>query len=121
MILILGTCVLLDVIRELCFKIGVDRSAETPLAGQPHGIWPLSQTHLWMAGGAAVWACELYLYLLALAQVPLSVAFPVLSLTYAAAPIAAVILLKERMPIRRAFGVALVTTGVIAVGQAGLA
>ena len=63
---------------------------------------------------------ESVVWLLVLEQAPLSIAFPIMSLTYAATPIAAALVLEERLTRRQAIGAALVTLGAVLVSISDL-
>lgn len=119
LILTLFACVLLDVARELCFKCATMQTAATgPNHPSVAAAWPSIAALLWMGLGAGLWAAELYLYLSLLTKLPLNIAFPMMSLTYAAVPLFAWVLLGEAISLRRWLGIGLVTAGVVAVGSA---
>jgi len=50
----------------------------------------------------------------------LSLAYPVMTLTYACVPVAGLILLRETMSSRQKLGAALIFAGVVCVGASGL-
>jgi undecaprenyl phosphate-alpha-L-ara4N flippase subunit ArnE len=109
---LLAFCIALEVMRELCFKAAADDSGEggyfAALARRPV---------LWL--GLTAWAVEVVAWVAVLQRAPLTIAFPIMTVTYAAIPIAGHWLLKERLSARQSAGAALVAVGVICVGVAG--
>jgi multidrug transporter EmrE-like cation transporter len=101
-------CVLAETGRELCFKYG----ATSVL------LKTLQQPVIWI--GILFWAFELVMWTRVLEQVALSVAFPLMALSYAAIAFAGAVLFKETINLRHALGIVLVTAGVICVGATGL-
>lgn len=108
-------CICAEVAREICFKLGASRSAperdgyflrvvRTPL------IW----------GGIVLWGLEAVAWVAVLGMLPLSVAFPIATLTYAAVPVTGVLLLRERLSRGQMAGAVLVTTGAVWIGWGGL-
>lgn len=121
LIWLLALCVALDVGRELCFKqctIVLAQIATTPSRGAIQ-FYPKAAI-VWGAAGAGVWLSEILLYALVLTNVALSKAFPILSLTYAATPVAARLLLGEHVDPRRWLGILLVTIGVAMIAATGI-
>jgi drug/metabolite transporter (DMT)-like permease len=112
--LLIVPCVLAEVLRELCFKIGA-RHASAAQAGYALAI--AQQPVVWL--GIGCWVAELVLWLLVLQVLPLGVAFPLMALTYAAVPLAGVVLLGERLNGSQLAGVVLVAIGVACVGLSG--
>ena len=111
---LLSFCVPAEAARELCYKRAVDD------AGHLGGLWPhlLARPLLW--AGLALWAAELVAWVLTLQRLPLEVAFPLMALSYAAIPLAAHWVLRERLDRRQWTGVALITLGAALVGVAGV-
>jgi len=106
-------CVLADSGRELNFKaasLRADRGAY--LASL------LVHPFLWL--GLMLWAVEVVAWLLVLEHVPLTVAFPVMSLTYAVTPIAARFILNETLNSGQKTGAILVAVGVLVVSLSEL-
>ncbi|HEX7948373.1 MAG TPA: permease [Phenylobacterium sp.] len=101
-------CVLTEVGTQLNFKAASEATRpESPvlsLFGQPL---------LWV--GVLLWAIEVVAWLLVLQHAPLVIAFPVMSLTYAATPLAARLVLQERLSRGQALGAGLVALGVLIV------
>lgn len=112
-LLLLGLCVLAEIARELSFKraaLGANASASyvRGLAAQPL---------LWL--GVALWAIEVVSWILVLEHAPLSLAYPVMTLTYAGVPLGGAWLLRERLTRAQMAGAALVALGVAIVAVAG--
>ena len=121
LMLLLAACVGLDVARELCFKQGAQFG---DIVGHPGGtgrrVAGIPVQTVWVLVGFVFWSVEILGWTLVLAQLPLTVAFPIMSLTYAATPLASWLLLGDIITPRRWAGIGLVTAGVAIVGSAGL-
>ena len=106
-------CVLAEVGTQLNFKAASDaarpQSPVRSLFGQPL---------LWV--GVMLWAIEVVAWLLVLEHAPLVIAFPMMSLTYAATPFAARLVLEERLSRGQAMGAGLVALGVLIVSLSDL-
>jgi len=103
-------CILTEVGREVCFKFAADRAPD---------MWrTLLLPITWL--GVMFWAVELFCWMLVLEQVPLSIAFPLMALSYAAMVVAGALFFSEKINQRHAFGVSLITIGVVCVGLTGL-
>ncbi|MFF0952288.1 EamA family transporter [Rhizobium leguminosarum] len=101
-------CILAETGRELCFKHGAKRVlAET-----------LRKPVIWL--GITFWGFELVMWTRVLEEVALSVAFPLMALSYAAIAFAGAAIFKETINLRHALGIVLVTLGVVCVGATGL-
>lgn len=107
---LLAFCVASETTQQLCFKIGVDRAGEGARSA-------LLQPLVWI--GVVIWIVEALAWMRVLVGVPLSVAYPVMTLTYVGVPIAGVLLLKEKLSLRQALGAAFVAAGVACVALAG--
>lgn len=106
-------CVVAEVGSQLNFKAAagaLDRSR--PVTSL------LRQALLWL--GILLWAVEVVAWLDVLAHAPLTVAYPVMMLTYAATPLMAALALNERFTRRHALGAALVASGALAISLADL-
>ena len=107
-IVLLLTCVVAEVAYQLSFKTVADRADP-----DRHLRSVASQPLLWF--GVALWAIEVVVWLAVLQSVPLDIAYPVMTLTYAAVPIAGVVALKEKMSTSQVAGATLIFAGVICV------
>jgi undecaprenyl phosphate-alpha-L-ara4N flippase subunit ArnE len=101
-------CIVTEAGRELCFKYAAMRQDRHFL------LLPVT----WL--GIGFWAVELVTWTAVLAWVPLSIAFPLMALSYVALALGAAALFKERIDRRRAIGIALITGGVLCIGAGGL-
>lgn len=114
---LIAACLVLDVTRELLFKMGA--SQEQPLPFQALGVPVLRGRHGCIVLGVLVWAVELVLWAQVLARVPLNIAVPIMSATYALVPLAAAVVLAEQINMRRWFAIGLITSGAVMVGATG--
>lgn len=106
---LIGFCVLTEAARELCFK----RAAhETPL------FKAILKPSAW--AGIIFWGIEIVAWTIVLEHVPLSVAFPLMALTYITIVLAGTFILREPLSFRQAIGACLITAGVACVGVTGL-
>lgn len=101
-------CILAETGRELCFKLGAEGTLFQALA----------RPVVWL--GILFWAVELLAWTRVLEKVALSVAFPLMALSYAVIAAASAIVFKEMINLRHALGIGLVTIGVVCVGATGL-
>lgn len=107
-IILLLFCVLADAGRELNFKAAsLQADPAAPLVSL------FRHPLLWV--GLLLWAVEVVAWILALAKVPLTTAFPIMALTYALTPLAARFALGERLGRSQKAGAALVALGVLVV------
>lgn len=113
--------VALGVSGELLFKTGIGQVPTLDLTGIPgiaSSVLAILSNPLILAGfvcygiGAVCW-------IFALSQLDLSYAYPMYALMYAFIPIAAMVFLKEQIPVGRWVGIALIVTGVVIVFQVG--
>jgi len=111
---LLAFCVLAEVIQQMSFKTGASRAADHGRLNAGILVQPL----IWL--GVAIWAVEIIAWTVVLEHTPLSLAYPVMTLSYAAIPLASFVLLRERMSRRQRIGAALVAAGVLCVGISGL-
>ena len=119
LILLLMACVALDVTRELCFKTGA--RASVAMTGGPASQGSHFNAAVgWSVAGAVFWGIEILGWAAVLSKLPLNVAFPLMSLTYAATPLASWLVLGDAISRRRWLGIALVTAGVMIVGASGI-
>jgi undecaprenyl phosphate-alpha-L-ara4N flippase subunit ArnE len=102
-------CVLAETAREVCFK---QVASDSPV------LTTLTKPLTWL--GIAFWAIELLAWTVVLGRVPLTVAFPLMALSYVAIVIAGAVIFRENINLRHAAGVFLVTAGVACVGATGL-
>ena len=113
-LLLLAFCVIAEVTRELCFKWAATHSA--PEA--PGYVRRLLHRPLTWAG-FGLWAVEAVAWIAVLGHLPLGVAFPVMTVSYAAVPLAGVLVLGERLNRSQIAGAALVAVGAGCIGWTG--
>jgi drug/metabolite transporter (DMT)-like permease len=114
-LILLASCILAEVIRELCFKLAadpLDRALAVRNWGSAMGI-PL----LWV--GISLWVVETLLWIAALQHVPLGVGYPIRAISYAVIPLMGWLLLREKLGRSQIAGVVLVTAGVTCIGLSG--
>jgi undecaprenyl phosphate-alpha-L-ara4N flippase subunit ArnE len=110
---LLAFCVMAESVQQTCFKAGSNRAA-------PHRnpiLDALTQPLIWT--GIALWAAEVIAWIFVLQRAPLSLAYPVMTLTYVGVPLAGMLVLGERPSRRQMAGAALVATGVACVALWG--
>ncbi|WP_339473633.1 EamA family transporter [Pseudomonas sp. RL_5y_Pfl2_69] len=111
--------IVLDVMGQLCFKIGLDRLPELEGGFRLNAFWGqvFNAPMLWAGIGAYV--IEFFVWLEALSRAPLSVLFPAAALAYCGAVLAGKVFLGEHVSRRRWLGTLVITLGVMLVCIAG--
>jgi drug/metabolite transporter (DMT)-like permease len=107
-------CITAETVQQLSFKSGADRAA----AGTNLLRSVLTQPLIWL--GVALWVIESIAWIRVLERVPLSMAYPIMTLSYATVPLAGVLALRERMSRRQLAGAALIFAGVVCIALSGL-
>jgi len=102
-------CVVAETAREVCFKQSASDGAALSVLAKPI---------TWL--GILLWAVELFSWTAVLEHVPLTIAFPLMALSYVVIVFAGAVIFKENINLRHATGVFLVTAGVVCVGVTGL-
>lgn len=110
---LLAFCIVAETIQQLSFKTGSARAEAAGRFVRGVAVQPL----IWL--GVGLWIVESIAWVLVLQRSPLSLAYPVMTLTYATVPLASLVLLRERLSGRQMLGAALIFGGVLAVGLAG--
>lgn len=105
--------VLLEGIAQLAFKRGT--SVAHGATGETWGYWRGIATSPWIAAGVVLYAAEIVCWVGALHDVPLSIAFPALSLNYVVVVLGAHWWLGERVDRRSAIAIGLIVCGVALV------
>jgi drug/metabolite transporter (DMT)-like permease len=106
---LIGFCVFAEAAREVCFKQAANHTALLKAMMKPM---------TWL--GIFFWGIELVAWTVVLEHVPLSIAFPLMALTYLAIVLAGALILQEPVNMRQAVGACLITAGVACVGATGL-
>jgi undecaprenyl phosphate-alpha-L-ara4N flippase subunit ArnE len=110
--LLLIFCIAAETCQQLAFKAGSDRVGE---AAGFSGI--LRQPLVWI--GVGIWVIEMLAWVMVLRQAPLSIAYPMMTLSYVGVPAMGVLLLGERMSRRQVGGALLIAFGVLCVALSG--
>ncbi len=110
---LLALCVLAETGTELGFKA----AASAASTERNFAVSLIRKPLLWVA--IILGAGEIVLWILVLQSAPLHIAYPVISLVYVTVPAAGMLLLRERMSRRQAFGALLIAAGVACVGLSG--
>ncbi len=108
-------CVAAEVSRELCFKVAAMR-CEPQRTGYARRL--ARRPLVW--AGIGLWTAEVFAWVIVLGSMPLSVAFPIMTLGYAAVPLAGMAVLGERLNRVQITGAALVALGVGCIGWSQL-
>lgn len=109
MALLISFCIVTEAARELCFKA----AAHTPTFVQT-----IAKPIVWM--GIILWAVELVAWINVIEHVPLSIAFPLMALSYVSILLASAVIFQEHINKRHAIGALLITVGVACVGVTGI-
>ena len=109
---LIAFCILAEIGVQLNFKAAAD-GAQGP---SPFAV--AAQPLLWF--GLTLWAAEVTAWILVLQRTPLAIAYPIMTLNFAAIPIASALVLRERLTRRQTLGAALVAAGVLCVALSGI-
>jgi small multidrug resistance pump len=99
--------ILLGVLGQVALKAGAERS--TGMVGQFLDPFTI--------GGFAVYALAAILYIIAIKRIPISLAFPSVSLSYVAVAIIAHLLWGEPLGVPQFAGIALIAGGILLLHQ----
>jgi drug/metabolite transporter (DMT)-like permease len=110
MLALIGFCILAETVREVCFKQAARGAASF--------LQSLIKPAIWV--GLVFWGVELLAWMAVLERVALSIAFPLMALSYVVTVFAAAVFLNEAVSFRHAAGASLITAGVMCVGATGL-
>ena len=110
---LLTFCIAAETVQQLSFKVGSGRAEASP--SFVRGV--LGQPLIWI--GVGLWVVESIAWVLVLQKSPLSMAYPVMTLSYATVPLAGLVLLRERMSRRQMLGAGLIFGGVLLVAVSG--
>ena len=108
-----------DVVGQVFFKLGADRlpGYQSGAAGQ---FVSRLMSNRWLLAGIATFAFETIIWLKILAEVPLSVAFPIASLNFIGVTLASRVLFGEVVGTVQWLGCLLVTMGVAILAGASV-
>jgi undecaprenyl phosphate-alpha-L-ara4N flippase subunit ArnE len=111
---LLAFCVAAEGVQQICFKAGSNRSTPDSRPVMATLLQPL----IW--AGVGIWAVEVVVWIFVLQRAPLSLAYPVMTLTYVSIPLGGMLILRERPSRRQMAGAALIALGVTCVSLSGL-
>ena len=112
------TSVALNAVAQLLLKQGMLSVArfEQDLAGLT-ALLPRAALNPFVIGGVGCYVLSFWLWLLVLARVEVSAAYPFLSIGFVIAAIAGYLLLNESLGLERILGIALICGGVILISR----
>ena len=105
-------CALCEALGQVCFKLSALHSRH---GVDPWGVIRGSIQNHWMLCGTACFLTEAAIWTIALTKLPLSIAFPVGSVSFVFVALLSFLLLKERVNKRKWAGIALILAGVVLV------
>ncbi|MFJ2712140.1 transporter [Pseudomonas sp. NPDC087346] len=114
-IVLVALSIVLDVIGQLCFKLGLDRLPQLEGDFRLQAFWGqvFNAPLLW--GGIGAYAIEFFVWIDALSRAPLSLLFPAAALAYCGVVLAGKLVLGETVSRRRWLGTLVITAGVMLV------
>ncbi len=110
--------VLLNAVAQLLLKAGTTRVGEFAFSMEnlvPVGTRLAASPHI--VGGLACYVVSVVVWILALSRVPVSVAYPMLSVGYVVNALAAWYLFGESITIQKLVGIAFIIVGVFLVAR----
>jgi len=123
-ILLLTIAILTEIAREICLKMGADKSHNeskakkaTRFFGASYLSGVIGSPIIWL--GFLFWFVEIISWVMVLARVPLNIAFPMMSLYYCGTVLAGKFILGEKISTRKWVGVISITIGVAIIGSIG--
>ena len=119
-LLLLIPAILLSTTGELLFKIGMNRVGSFEFTSAAvRGVLPriVRNPYIWV--GFLGFGLGAVFWLAVLSRVPLSLAYPILALSYFVVVIEAWLFLHERVTWKRMLGVTVIVVGVVIVGLSG--
>lgn len=114
-LLVIIAAVGLEVLGQLCFKLGTSSVAHALAGPGILAYWGAILSNTWVLVGVGAYAVEIVVGLAALCLAPLSVVFPLLSLSYCGVAVGSHLLLGERLRSRSVVAILLITLGAILV------
>ncbi len=119
-LLLILPAILLSTTGELLFKIGMNRIGGFEFSGSAiRSVIPrvLRNPYIWL--GFIGFGLGAVFWLAVLSRVPLSIAYPLLALSYFVVVVEAWLFLHERVTWKRMLGVTVIVIGVVVVGVSG--
>ena len=106
------TGVMLNAVAQLLLKAGARTVAGLPVSFADAGVLAGRLIHSGpIFGGLACYAVSVVVWILALSRVPVSVAYPMLSIGYVVNLLAARVLFAEQITLQRVAGVGVIVAG----------
>lgn len=119
-LLLLIPAILLSTTGELLFKIGMNRIGSFEFSTRAiRQVLPRILFNPLIILGFLGFGLGAVFWLAVLSRVPLSLAYPILALSYFVVVVEARLFLRERVTWKRMLGVAIVVVGVVVVGVSG--
>ena len=112
------TGVLLNAVAQLLLKAGTNAVGQFEFSAQnivPVGIKLAFEPHI--AGGVACYVVSLVVWIMGLSRVPVSVAYPMLSIGYVVNAVAAWMLFGESLAVQKLVGIGFIVIGVFLVAR----
>ncbi len=112
------TGVLLNAVAQLLLKAGTNAVGQFEFSAQnivPVGIKLAFEPHI--AGGVACYVVSLVVWIMGLSRVPVSVAYPMLSIGYVVNAVAAWMLFGESLTAQKLTGIGFIVVGVFLVAR----
>ncbi|WP_397452353.1 transporter [Pseudomonas sp. NA-150] len=113
--LLLAAAIVLEVVGQLCFKHGLAKIPQDDSGDGPLAFWGAVLGNPWIGLGVATYTLEFAVWLAVLTLAPLSLAFPVLSLSYCGVVFASRFILGEKVGLRTILAMGLIAIGVAIV------
>lgn len=118
-ILLTALSILLDVIGQLAFKLGLDKLPEQVGGFRLLGFWRQIAAAPLLWAGVGAYTVEFVVWLGVLSLAPLSLVFPAASLSYCGVVLGGRVVLGEKVSRRRWLGTLIITVGVMLVCATG--
>jgi len=115
-ICLLALAIAMEIAREMCFKLSANQApAAKKQSSYLFGM--VGSPLIWL--GFVCWGVGIVSWVMVLEHLSLSIAFPIMSLSYCGMIIASKYVLKETVSARKWLGIILITMGVVIIGSHG--
>ncbi len=114
--------VLLNAAAQLLLKAGARSAGEITLSAGGAALWRTASglaMHPGILGGLACYAVSVVVWIVALSRVPVSIAYPMLSIGYVVNALLAWWLFGENVNLQRWLGIGVIIVGVVIVARSG--
>lgn len=113
--LYVAVAAVLNGLASYFLKVGISHGIKISLS---EGIWVLFVTHAYLLIGLALFACNVLVYILALKQLPLSTAYPLMvALSFIVVSALSITFLNEQYTFLKLIGFLLIIVGVALVAH----